>query len=294
MIRNTRDKSSAAPRLRLSLNSGNLHELPDDQVHPRGTAEEIYRAVKDAGYEAIQGPEDESAARRVGLAITSGNRVDTVGDADRVAREAKDKGYDCVTLHVGTGFDDDDVVFKLLDAILNASARHDLPLYVETHRATITQDIWRTLQFIKKFPGLRLNGDFSHWYTGHEMVYAPIEKKWELMAPAFERVRFIHGRIGNPGCIQVDIGDGTNRTYVDHFREMWTRSFEGFLRTAKPGDFIDFTPELLWPAIYYARTYKDSRGRDVEEGNRWEQALLLTRIATECFAVAERRVGAIA
>lgn len=67
--------------------------------------------------------------------------------------------------------EDDDEAARLIDAVLNASVRYDVPLYVETHRATIFQDLWRAVQFVARFPELRFNGDFSHWYTGLEMVY---------------------------------------------------------------------------------------------------------------------------
>src|SRR4029079_18276957 len=130
---------------------------------------------------------------------------------------------ECGTLHVGWGMEDDVEIDRVVGDIINASTKYDLPLYIETHRATITQDLWRTVQIAKRFPDVRFNGDFSHWYTGLEMVYGGIEKKLACAAPVFERVRFVHGRIGNPGSMQVDIGDGTNRPYVEHFKDMWTR-----------------------------------------------------------------------
>jgi len=107
-----------------------------------------------------------------------------------------------------------------------------------------------------------------------------------------ERVRFLHGRIGNPRCMQVDIGDGTNQSYVEHFKEMWTRSMMGFLTSAKPGDYLCFNPELLPPNIFYARTFRNAQGQEVEEGDRWQQALLYKRIAEDCFAEAKKRVRA--
>jgi hypothetical protein len=139
-------------------------------------------------------------------------------------------------------------------------------------------------------PETRFNGDFSHWYTGHEMVYGDLKAKFEAIAPVFERVRFVHGRIGNPGCMQVDIGDGIGRTYVEHFKEMWTCSFMGFLKSAKPGEYICFTPELLGPNIYYARLFKNTQGQLVEECDRWQQALLYAEIARECFSAAQQRI----
>jgi hypothetical protein len=145
------------------------------------------------------------------------------------------------------------------------------------------------VQLTKKFPEIRFNGDFSHWYTGHEMVYGDIEAKWQFIQPVFDRVRFIHGRIGNPGCMQVDIGDGKNQKYVEHFKEMWTRSFVGFLESAKPGDYICFTPELLGHEAFYARHFRNAAGELVEEGDRWTQALLYADIARGCWDEAMKR-----
>jgi hypothetical protein len=99
-------------------------------------------------------------------------------------------------------------------------------------------------------------------------------------------VRFLHGRISDPGCIQVDIGDGTGLAHVDHFRTMWTRCMAGFLDEAGPGDVLVFAPELLPASIHYARTVPGPDGEPVEDCDRWEQALVLCGIARECFAAA--------
>jgi hypothetical protein len=70
---------------------------------------------------------------------------------------------------------------------------------------------------------------------------------------------------------------------VSHFRTLWTDSFAGFLRRKPASDAFCFTPELLSPAIYYARTFE---GR--EESDRWQQSLVLVRIAEECFLEAKK------
>lgn len=206
--------------------------------------------------------------------------------AERFAND----GFVCATLHLGWGMEDNAAAFKLFEAVLEASDKFRFPLFVETHRATLLQDIWRTVQFVREFPDLRFNGDFSHWYTGLELVYGGFEKKIEFLAPVLERIRFLHGRIGNPGCMQVDIGigDETEHPYVSHFRAFWTASFAGFLNTANPGDFIAFTPELLAPRIYYARVFRDSHGALREESDRWAQSKVLCRIARQCFACTEK------
>jgi len=228
----------------------------------------------------VSGREIEEALAH-GLAVCGSARVNTLADADSSAAQAKSLGLECLTLHVGWGLEDDDAAFRLIDAILDASARHAVPLYVETHRATIFQDMWRTVGFLRRFPSLEFNGDFSHWYTGQEMVYGGFEKKLEFIAPILRNVRFVHGRIGNPGSIQVDLGDGSleQHPYIEHFRMLWKAAFAGYLATpAVKQPFITFTPELLSADIYYARRF-----RGVEESDRWQQSLLLRQIALDCF-----------
>jgi hypothetical protein len=277
--------------MRLDINGSNVFGLPSYSSAPTGDDRTVLQAVKAAGFEGIQTSSKVQAAREVGLRVTGSGRIDKPEDADARASEAKRIGYDCYTVHIGTGLEDDGVAYRLVEATLLASEKHDIPMYIETHRATITDDIWRTVQLVKKFPEMRFNGDFSHWYAGHEMVYGDIEAKWQFMQPVFDRVRFIHARIANPGCIQVDIGDGTNQTYVDHFKEMWTRSFAGFLKTAKPGDFFCFTPELLGPSIFYARKFRNLSGEMVEESDRWQQAQVLGRIGKECWEQSQNRLA---
>lgn len=272
--------TEAASRLRCFMNVLALDGLPK-KSHPLS-------AIRDAGYDGIQfiQPLDlalKDEALRLGLAVCGSGRVNTPIEAEPLAKEASASGLECLTLHVGWGMENDDEAAALICAVLEASTKYSLRLYPETHRATIFQDPWRTLQFLDHFPSLEFNGDFSHWYTGTEMVYGGFENKFAFIRPALARIGFIHGRIGNPGCMQVNIGDGSpdQGEYITHFRSLWTESFLGFLRRRPTSDRISFTPELLAPSLYYARTFS---GR--EESDRWQQSLVLVRIARECFQLA--------
>lgn len=282
MIRNTNDGSQRKPYLRVDMNYGGCNDLPPFSTGPEADDASKHRAIKQAGFGGIQDGEP-IRCRDLALGLSAHARMNAVGELDLLLPKWVDQGYDCATLHVGWGLESDLEVGHLVDYILNSSVKYDFPLYIETHRATITQDMWRTVELVKRFPELRFNGDFSHWYTGQEMVYGGIESKWEFIQPVFERVRYMHGRIGNPGCIQVDIGTGEALSYVDHFKEMWKRSFRGFLQSAGPGDFICFAVELLQADIFYARTFKNADGDAQEEGDRWQQALRYKQLAEECW-----------
>lgn len=282
-----------APALRCDLNVGTTWLLPDWSTGPRGSDRDVLAAIAAAGYGGVQGA-DGSLAREAGLVPTTFGIIPEPGSLGSQAALWADLGFECCTLHLGTGYEDDDTARRLVEEVLDASERHGIPLYVETHRATLTQDIWRTVQLVAEFPELRFNGDFSHWYTGLEMTYGDVDAKLEFLAPVFERTRFLHGRIGSTGCIQTDLGSDADpdlHPSVPTFREMWTRSMEGFLRSAAPGDVFVFAPELLPAEIGYARLVPGPDGEPREEGDRWEQALLLCRLARECFAAAVDRVA---
>lgn len=284
--------SSKTPQATLAvyLNLGTLTDLPAWSVGPRGDAAEVMAAVKAAGFEGVQGGDAEEA-RAAGLGHCGAGRVNEPADADRIARENRDAGSQCATLHVGWGLEDDDAVDRLVRAVLEASAKHGLPMYIETHRATITQDLWRTVQIARRHPDVRFNGDFSHWYTGLEMVYGGFETKLAFMQPVLDRVGFMHGRIGNPGCMQVKVereASGQWPSYVQHFQAMWTAAMRGFRGWAAPGQRLIFAPELLQPSIFYARTFAGPQPGDAprEECDRWQQALLYADLARECWSSA--------
>jgi hypothetical protein len=155
--------------------------------------------------------------------------------------------------------------------------------------------LWRTVQITKRFPEIRFNGDFSHYYCGQELVYGNWSSKLAFMEPIFQRIGFIHGRIASPGCMQVSIDtDLASRprqahgvvNYLDHFKELWTHAMVGFLRNANRGDVLIFAPELLSGTHYYARMFPDASGQLGEESDRYVQALLYKELARSCFAEA--------
>lgn len=276
--------TTAAGRLRIYLNLMTLQCLPERQF------DEHLERVREGGFEGVQFagrglPGELERCRAMGLGIAASGRVNHPGDARDFAEQCADDGHECATLHVGWGVEDDGEAARLIESVLRASGYSSIPLYIETHRATICQDMWRTVQFVRRFPEMRFNGDFSHWYTGQEMVYGGFEKKLAFIWPVIERVGFIHGRIGNPGCMQVRIESNAREepSYVTHFKQLWTACFVEFLSRAKAGGAIYFAPELLAPDIFYARTFPDAAGIAVEESDRWEQSLVLKQIAESCF-----------
>lgn len=276
-----------------ALNLGTILNLPRWSAGPTGEPAAIARALLDAGYLGVQGS-DDPAYRAAGLTTYGSGRVVAVDEALPLLHRQRDAGHDCTTLHVGTGFESDDEAAALIEAILTASQQLDHPAHVETHRATITQDIWRTLQWVKRFPEMTINADLSHWYTGLEMRYGDFDGKLAIMRPIFDRVRFVHGRIGMGGTMQVAIGVGErDEPHVSSFSKLWQCCFAGFLANAAPDARIVFAPEILPEVvdtpngplfIDYALTRPGPDGTPVETSDRWDQGFKLTELARTAFA----------
>lgn len=287
MIANLNDGSAATPRLRTDLHLGSVWDLPSWSTGPSGGLREWHEAIAAAGYEGVQGGDPKLCAE-LGLGCTAFGILREPGTLREQAAMWREAGNECSTLHVGTGVESDHDACRLIEEVLAVSDQLALPLYIETHRATLTQDIWRTVQLVERFPEVRFNGDFSHWYTGLEMTYGDFDEKVAFLAPVFERVRFLHGRIGNPGCIQIPVDVLVDSPSIGHFATLWTAAFRGFLQTARAGDFVVFAPELLPASINYATTVPDGDGSRSEEGDRWVQAIKLAELARSCFTEAAR------
>lgn len=286
------DGTSDAPKLRVYLNTGNLAELPPESIWPGLEGAVALERLKEDGFEGFQPDETFAIPADPVLPFCGIDRVNEPGEADAVVSRYAKRGDNSLVLHVGWGIEDDAVVHSLVDAVLSASGKHRLPVFFETHRATIIQDMWRTVELTKVFPEIRFNGDFSHYYCGQEMVYGGCEMKLDFMQPIFERIGFLHGRIANSCCMQMPIESADARPrlavgeadYLEDFKEMWRRSMTGFKNNAGPGDVLVFAPEILRPTINYARVFPDANGELKEESDRYQQALLYMDIARACFA----------
>lgn len=291
------DGSIQPPRLLIYLNLDTLVDLPAGSEWPGLDGLPAFQRLAADGFEGVQVTSGNPPPPEAQMPYCGLGRINTPADAEPLAAKHAARGDQCITVHVGWGLENDDEIDRLVEAVLNASNKHQLPIFIETHRATITQDLWRTVQITRRFPEVRFNGDFSHYYCGQELVYGDWNTKLAFMEPIFERVGFMHGRIGSSGSIQAPIdtdlktrprhADGT-ANYLEHYRALWTHAMLGFLRTAQRGDVLIFAPEILARTHYYARTFPDADGKFVEESDRYSQARLYRQLALECFAQAQQ------
>jgi len=226
---------------------------------------------------------EQHLAIAAGLEMSGMARIVEPGEAAKVAAQHHEWGFVCSTWHVGTGLESDTEMDALAGAVLNVAARTGLAVYIETHRATMTQDIRRTLDLCTRFPDLRFNADLSHWYTGLEMRYGDFDRKLAMLAPIFARTRYIHGRIGDSCTMQLPLAEAREGPAWQDYQRLWRSCLTGFSEASADEPTI-FAPELL-PHVFehdgtlhrlnYARLVDG-----VEVSDRWAEALELVALIT--------------
>lgn len=282
-VRNANDGTNSAPYLRIDLNGGNLLDLPDWSIGPKQDDPDLLHKLKDDGFDGVQGWNRTSALEAGMKGATAAGRINHVGEIADMAHVWKSEGFDLATLHVGWGIESDDEIDALVNDIIETSFRLDFPLYIETHRATIAQDNYRTVKMVERNPDVRFNGDFSHFYTGHEMPYGDFEAKVDFIQPILDRTSFMHGRIGNSSNMQVRWSDPSMELAREHFAQIWTRVFKAWKANAQPGDFFCFTPEIIPFRYGYVRMFPDASGVLQEESDRYADALKMVEFAKQCW-----------
>jgi sugar phosphate isomerase/epimerase len=276
------DGSANPPRLRVQHSLWSLRKLPVN-AETEWTLDEKFSRVKAAGFEAVEcwlSDENEcdvkNALESHGLRLVLGHRPFKLDDVRATVERAKRLNADFVFAQPADAFTALGDVAKLVREGLKVAHDAGIPLFVETHRNNFTETLPATLQLIKAVPEVRFTGDLSHFVVVGEFYGWEEERAAERMAPVLERVSHLHGRVSNGEQVQVDVGDGSGQT-AQLFVQLWATAMRNWLKGAGPGDVFPFASELGPPR--YAITLPDGR----EFSDRWEQSLVMKRLAEEAW-----------
>ncbi|MCZ8165584.1 hypothetical protein [Silanimonas sp.] len=264
-----------------------LEGLPRGSLGARETREAQWAMLPAHGISGVLAWSDWAAIRAAGLVPHAMGRLDSPDDAESLLAAHVDAGVASTTLHVGTAFDEDDTLDRFAGALLEASVRRGHRVLLETHRATVTQDPWRTLRWVERFPDLRFSLDASHWVVGGELDYGGgFSDRLPLFDPVLRRSPMVQGRIASGGAIQVAVNDPG--PWQAHATALWTRAF-ALRRHEAPNQAIAFCPELL-PHVagdawfgYAPVCRRDDAPHGLEETtDRFAEALRLFDLADAC------------
>ncbi|WP_159882101.1 sugar phosphate isomerase/epimerase family protein [Paenibacillus puerhi] len=245
------------------------------------------RLIAEAGFDGINGfiPEPGLAPRwrkllaEYGLSFSVNAYPASAADMADYLKQALAYGKDSIqhiNAQVMTPFLTGDGAVRLLRDIRELSVTAGIPIYVETHRGTITQDLLRTAAYIEELVDLRLTIDFSHYVVAGEMRN-PSSEAVALLHKLLRHTAAIHGRISNGEQVQVDIGPDGIHEMVPRFLDWWRIGMSHWRQTAGEHEAFPFVCELGPPP--YAITADEYAGRTVEIADRWQQSLWLAQAA---------------
>ncbi|AEI40958.1 sugar phosphate isomerase/epimerase [Paenibacillus mucilaginosus] len=257
--------------------------------------EEKIRLIAEAGFDGVNGflpePGDAGAWKELlnghGLSFSVNAYPASVPELEAFMQRAAayDGEIGHVNVQVMTPFLTDAPAVELLEGLQALAGVYGIPVCIETHRGTITQDLLRTVEYVRAIESLRLTVDFSHYVTAGEMRTVSPEAE-ALLGTLLTRTSAIHGRISNGEQIQIDPGEHGEHEAVEHFVRWWKRGMEQWVQSAGREDVLPFVCELGPPP--YAITRDEAAGRTEELGDRWSQSLWLARTARRLWEEARQ------
>lgn len=249
--------------------------------------------IAKAGFHGILGrlPAPEEAELWRGLLDRYGLRFgieafpEDPDDFAEFLRQAQEFGVSYVNAQVKDSFVVGKQAISRLQGIIAAGAEESIPVFVETHRGRITQDLLRTVDYVLALPDLRLTIDFSHYVLAGELLLED-ERAEACFQILLERTSCIHGRVSNGEQIQVDIGPDAEHPMTGRFLAWWKQGMINWRSGARPGEILPFVCEL-GPVPYAIAQNGYGQAPYAEISNRWEQSLLLKRLAEEVWESVE-------
>ena len=164
---------------------------------------------------------------------------------------------------------------------LMIAGEEKLPIQFETHRNSITNDLFSTLLLLDAVPQMRLSADLSHYVVDREMMQPITADYQSYVGRILERSDSFQGRVANRCQIQLPLNFPQHRVWIDTFLDWWRRGFASWRRRLPADQDCIFLCEL-GPRDY---AITDADGEELSD--RWSEALLLKEWATACWAEAD-------
>jgi hypothetical protein len=152
---------------------------------------------------------------------------------------------------------------------LDAAEREGVPVLFETHRDSLLNDLYYTVQLLERMPELRLAADLSHCVVDREMRLPPSEQDAFYIRRILEHADCFQGRVASREQVQVPIGFPQHQGWAQQFRDWWAEGFATWRASHGDQDTLVFLCELGPPP------YAITDANQEELSDRWEEALTI-------------------
>ena len=151
-------------------------------------------------------------------------------------------------------------------------------LLFETHRDSLLNDLYFTLQLMELVPEMRLCADLSHFVVDRELRCPVPARDQARITTILERSDCLQGRVANREQVQVQIEFPQHREWVEVFRGWWRQGMQSWRARSGADATLVFLCELGPPP--YAITDREQR----ELSDRWLESLQIREWALELWA----------
>jgi sugar phosphate isomerase/epimerase len=280
------DGSARSPRMEIFQATWAMRDLPGspepfdlqaavDWIAAAGFGGVMHWVDVEADFAAIP------VIQRAGLLAGMGFPARDLAVAAAVIERACDSGITFLNAQVYDAFTEDAAAIARLEALYEAADRAGLPLFVETHRGMITQDLLRTVAYARAVPRVQFTLDASHYVVAGEVIDPDQAPRFqELLAEVVARSASLHARVSNGEQVQVDVGDGS-APVARSFVRWWTSAYRQWLSRARAGEFFPFVCELGPRPYAIAVPAGTAIPAGAELSDRRAQALVFKRIAEQ-------------
>ena len=262
---------------------------------PEWSLEERFERIASAGYDGINGfvpaPEDADKWHRLldqyKLSFSVNAYPHNANDMAEFLTSAKDFGrVQFINAQVMRPFTTNMAAENLIRELNELALMNHIPIFIETHRGTITQDLIRTAQYVDAIDDMRLTIDFSHYVLAGEMRTVSAEAE-ALLQQLLTRTSSIHARVSNGEQIQVDIGSSGNHPMAEQYKHWWKCGMRQWIQSSEAAIF-PFVCEL-GPAPY-AMIANENCADSPELSDRWLQSLVFADIARKIWSELELEI----
>ena len=156
-----------------------------------------------------------------------------------------------------------------------------IPALFETHRDSLLNDLYYTLQVMDLVPEMRLCADLSHFVVDREMREPVSDRDQAYIDLVLGRSDCFQGRVANREQVQVQIDFPQHQEWVGIFKGWWRSGMRSWRRRNDRDATLIFLCELGPPP--YAITDADRR----ELSDRWEEALTIRRWVEDIWSALE-------
>ncbi len=158
-------------------------------------------------------------------------------------------------------------------------------LLFETHRDSLLNDLYFTLEVLDAVPELMLTADLSHFVLEREFQLPLSHRDRGFLDRIHDRSDCFQGRVASREQIQIQLAFPQHQPWVALFKELWRDGLRSWRRRNAPDATCVFLCELGPPG--YAIT--DAQG--LELSDRWAEALTMKTWISEIWTELEHEDG---